>query len=178
MTAATLVLPHERGRGAIGMVAFIATEATLFFALLLSYGYLHARGTPPSLGLPALMTLLLITSSVTLHFAKRSPRLGLVLTLLLGASFLIAQSFEYREYLRIVTPKSGAYGSIFYTITGIHGAHVLLGLLLLSYVMLQARVGLLTPSRHLALRIVSWYWHFVDVVWIAIFSILYLAPRL
>jgi heme/copper-type cytochrome/quinol oxidase subunit 3 len=132
------------------------------------------------------MTLLLISSSVALHLAERAIergratgfRLGMAVTMLLGAGFLLTQSFEYREYLRIVAPSSNAYGSIFYTITGIHGAHVLLGLGLLTFVWFQARAGLLTPSRHQAVRLVSWYWHFVDVVWIVIFSFLYVAPRL
>jgi heme/copper-type cytochrome/quinol oxidase subunit 3 len=178
----------------MGMLSFIATEAALFIALLLSYAYL-SRGQPawppppvtaPRLGLVSVMTLLLLTSSATLHLANRaiergSParlRLGLAVTVLLGAGFLVTQSFEYREYWKIVTPASNAYGSIFYTITGLHGAHVLLGLLLLMFVWLQARAGLFTESRHQPLRLVSWYWHFVDVVWIAIFSILYIAPRL
>lgn len=184
--------PLERGRGAVGMIAFMATEAALFAALFLSYAYL-ARGQPswppagttsPKLGLAGVMTILLLASSATLHLAKRaiehgrSPRLGLSVTVLLGAAFIFTQSREYREYWKVVTPASNSYGSIFYTITGVHGAHVFLGLLLLAYVWLQARAGLFTPSRHQALRIVSWYWHFVDLVWIAIFSVLYVAPRL
>jgi heme/copper-type cytochrome/quinol oxidase subunit 3 len=188
-----IVRPIERGRAALGMIAFIATEAALFAALFLSYWYL-SRGRlswpppplePPKLGLASLMTLLLLSSSAALQWAGAGIRagnlprlrLGLVLTVLLGGSFLVTQVFEYRDYLKHVQPKSGAYGSIFYLITSVHGAHVLVGVLMLCYVGLQARAALFTAQRHQAVRLVSWYWHFVDVVWIGIFAMLYIRPH-
>lgn len=188
-----VVRPIERGRGTVGMMAFIATEAALFVTLFLTYWYL-SRGqlswpppplSPPKLGLAGLMTVLLLSSSGVLHWAGRGIRAGnparlrtgLVLTVLLGVGFLVTQVFEYREYLKHVQPKSGAYGSIFYLITSIHGAHVLCGVLMLVFIALQARAGLFTAHRHHRVRLVSWYWHFVDVVWIGIFAALYIRPH-
>jgi heme/copper-type cytochrome/quinol oxidase subunit 3 len=77
-----------------------------------------------------------------------------------------------------VLPKSGAYGSIFYTITSIHGAHVCIGLLMLLYVGIEAGAQLYTAAHHQPVRLVSWYWHFVDVVWLFIFALLYIRPNL
>jgi heme/copper-type cytochrome/quinol oxidase subunit 3 len=191
---ARIVRPLERGRAQISMTAFIATEAALFICLFLSYWYL-SRGQlawpppplpPPRLGLSSLMTVLLLSSSATLHWGTSGIRAGnqgrlrtgLTVTALLGLAFLITQVFEYREYLKHVAPKGSAYGSIFYTITGIHGAHVLLGALMIVYIGSQARMALYTAERHLPVRLVSWYWHFVDVVWVFIFGILYVRPYL
>ena len=189
-----VVRPIERGRGTIGMAAFIATEAALFFCLFLTYWYL-SRGQlawppppvpAPKLGLTSLMTVLLLSSSAVLHWGssgirvgnQRRLRVGLLLTILLGLGFLVTQVFEYREYLKHVLPKTGAYGSIFYTITSIHGAHVLLGVVMLAYIGSQARSALYSASQHQPVKLVSWYWHFVDVVWIGIFAILYVRPHL
>lgn len=191
---ARIVRPLERARAKIGMIAFIATEASLFVCLFLSYWYL-SRGQlawpppplePPKLGLSSLMTVLLLSSSATLHWAsggirvgnQRRLRTGVLVTFLLGLGFLITQVFEYREYLKHVLPKGSAYGSIFYTITSIHGAHVLLGALMIAYVGSQARAALYTAERHLPVRLVSWYWHFVDLIWVFIFGILYVRPHL
>jgi cytochrome c oxidase subunit III len=189
-----VVRPIERGRGRLGMMAFIATEASLFICLFLSYWYLSRDRLswpppplpPPKLGLTTLMTVLLLSSSAVLHWAGRGIRrgeqgrlrAGLIVTVLLGLAFLVTQVFEYREYLKHVLPKSGAYGSIFYTITSIHGAHVLLGVLMLLYVGLQARARLFTAAHHQPVRLVSWYWHFVDFVWLFIFALLYIRPNL
>jgi heme/copper-type cytochrome/quinol oxidase subunit 3 len=173
------------------MIAFIATEAALFASLFLCYWYL-SRGQPswppppippPKLELAMLMTVLLVSSSAALHWGTTGIRrgdlsrlgFGLLVAPLLGAGFLLTQFFEYREYLRHVLPKSGAYGSIFYTITGIHGAHVLIGVVMLVYAGLQE---LYRPRMHLPARLVSWYWHFVDVVWLGIFAVLYVRPHL
>jgi heme/copper-type cytochrome/quinol oxidase subunit 3 len=182
--------PLEQGRGAWGMLMFIATEASLFVMLLFAYFYLgssHPAWPPelPELGMASLMTVILLSSSVTLHLASNAIRRadhaglvrGVVFTIVLGAMFLAAQAFEYRERWETLTPQTNPYGSIFYTITSVHGAHVLLGLLMLSFIGLRAGRGAFDSEHHLAVRNVSWYWHFVDLVWILIFTTLYLAPR-
>ena len=95
----------------------------------------------------------------------------------LGVAFLCGQAWEYREHWKTLTPQTSPYGSIFYTIISVHGAHVLVGLLLLLFIALGNRSGHFGARHHLAVRNVSWYWHFVDVAWLVIFATLYLVPR-
>lgn len=173
-----------------GMVLLIVTEASLFVYLLFSYFYLGsmARGPWPPSGLPELRLALpntgvLLLSSGAMWWAESGIRrgdetrlrLGLMLTLMLGAVFLGIQLVEYRH--QSFTPATSAYGSLFYTITGFHGAHVAVGLLMLAVVGLRAWLGHFSSRHHLAVTNVSWYWHFVDAVWLAVFTSLYLSPR-
>lgn len=177
--------------GAWGMILLIATEAALFIYLLFSYFYLGsmARGAWPPSGTPELKlalpnTLILLTSSGTMWWAESGIRagkqgrlrIGLLVTLALGIVFLAIQLVEYKG--RPFSPQTGAYGSLFYTITGFHGAHVALGLLMLLFVSWRALLGHFSGERHLAVTNVSWYWHFVDLVWLAVFTSLYLSPRM
>jgi len=96
---------------------------------------------------------------------------------LLGVGFLVLQTLEYGEKLRTMSPMSNAYASTFYTITGFHGAHVAFGLLLLLYTLLRDSLGRIEPERPIVVKVSSLYWHFVDVVWLAILTSLYLSPR-
>ncbi len=176
--------------GAWAMRLVIATEAALFAYLLFSYFYVATTTAahwppsgPPELTLALPNTAILLLSSLTMWFADRSIqgdhdgrlRLGLLLTLLLGLGFLGVQIVEY-SHLKF-TPQTNAYGSLFYTITSFHGAHVAVGLLMIGFVLARAVRGDFTRDRHLAVKVVGWYWHFVDVVWLAVFSSLYLSPR-
>lgn len=186
-------LPASRARtpGAWGMMLLIATEASLFGYLLFSYAYLGsiARGSWPPEGPPALSlvipnTLILLLSSGTMYWAESGIRRGakgrlrggLLLTLLLGLVFLGIQAVEYSE--KSVLPTTNAYASLFYLITGFHGAHVAVGLLMIAVVAVRAVLGHFDARRHEAVTNVSWYWHFVDVVWLAVFTTLYLLPHL
>jgi heme/copper-type cytochrome/quinol oxidase subunit 3 len=177
-----------------GMLLLIATEATLFALLLVSYFYERFEavgpwppdGADPKLLVPAVMTGLLMLSSIPAYLADSSIRRGeverlrlyLASTLLLGAAFLALQAWEYSDELELLRPQTNAYGSLFYTITGLHGAHVIVGLLLLGWVLLWAFRGRYGAHRHLAVEISSLYWHFVHVVWLFVFLSLYLSPRL
>jgi heme/copper-type cytochrome/quinol oxidase subunit 3 len=182
----------EPTTGTMGMVLFILTEATLFTTFLVSYFFLRFQATAlwppdgiesPTLVLPAIMTVVLLSSSIPMHIAdagiRRGSRLrlrvGLLVSFLLGAVFLGLQVFEYAEKLKEFTPQTNAYGSLFFMITGAHGAHVAGGLLLNLWTQVQAGRGFYSRDRHLTVRNVALYWHFVDAVWIAIFSSLYLA---
>jgi len=180
-----------RSPGRLGMMLLIATEASFFVYLLFSYFYLAsmARGSWPPDGNPALRlslpnTIILIVSSGTMWWAeagiKRGQqgrlRLGLLVTLLLGLLFLALQGLEYSH--QKFTPATHAYGSLFFTITGFHGAHVAAGLLMNIFVQARAWAGHFTATRHLALSNVALYWHFVDIVWIIVFLSLYISPRL
>jgi heme/copper-type cytochrome/quinol oxidase subunit 3 len=177
--------------GAWGMALLILTEASLFGYLLFSYFYLAsmARGPWPPAGTPELRlalpnTGILILSSGAMWWAESGIRLGrrgrllggLVLALALGLVFLGIQLVEYSH--QPFGPSTDAYGSLFFTITGFHGAHVAVGLLMIALVALRAGLGHFSASRHLAVTNVTWYWHFVDAVWLAVFASLYLSPRL
>lgn len=188
-----LPLPEAEARspGRLGMALVVATEATFFAFLLFAYFYLAsmAVGAWPPDGAPDLKlalpnTAILIVSSGTMWWAEAGIkkgrqwqlRLGLAATLLLGIIFLALQALEYSN--KTFTPATGAYGSLFFTITGFHGAHVFAGLLMNVVIQIWAWLGQFTTRRHLAVSNIVLYWHFVDVVWIVVFVSLYLAPRL
>jgi heme/copper-type cytochrome/quinol oxidase subunit 3 len=189
------VPPIGRPTGWWGMLVVVLTEATLFAILLASYFYTRFRtagpwppdGQPdPQLLKPVIMTLLLMTSSVTAYLAELGSRTGnrrrlhagLAATFALGLSFLILQGFEYHEKLAELRPSTSAYGSLFYTITGLHGSHVVVGLLILAWTQFFAWRGAYASENHVAVQVSALYWHFVHVVWLFVFAALYLAPRL
>ena len=182
---------HEVGWWA--MVLVCATEAALFAYFIAAYFYLGVSNPAwppagfelPKLEKPLIMTLFLVSSSVVLfiagklreHGRRAAYRIGTSVTVLLGVGFLVFQTLEYREKLRTMSPMSNAYASTFYTITGFHGAHVAFGLLLLLYTLLRDSLGRIEPERPIVVKVSSLYWHFVDVVWLAILTSLYLSPR-
>lgn len=174
-----------------GVVWTIATEGPLFAYFLFSYFYdgLGKYVWPahqPALDIAIPNTVILLASSVVLVWAERGIRagkvtrlrVGLAVTFILGAVFLFLQTVEYRHKLEVLQPGANAYGSLFYTITGFHGAHVFVGLLFNLLVQIWAWMGVFTPRRHQAVSNFALYWHFVDVVWLAVFFCLYLTPRL
>ncbi len=134
-------------------------------------------------GLPFVNTVILVTSSVTVTFAhwalKKNQRLPLqiwlAITVLLGATFLVFQVIEYTEAYRELglTLASGVYGSTFFMLTGFHGAHVTMGTIMLTVMFLRTLKGHFTPDNHFAFEAVSWYWHFVDVIWLFLFTFVY-----
>jgi cytochrome c oxidase subunit 3 len=134
-------------------------------------------------GLPALNTLLLITSSFTVTWAhhalkdnKRAKCIAFMwLTVALGVTFLYCQASEYiHAYThQNLTLGSGVYGSTFFMLTGFHGMHVTLGTLMLIIITLRLMSGHFKPDRHFGFEGVAWYWHFVDVVWIGLFTFVY-----
>jgi cytochrome c oxidase subunit 3 len=134
-------------------------------------------------GIPALNTVLLLTSGVTItlaHWALKARDqaktvLWLAATVLLGAVFLGFQAYEYiHAYSDLnLTLESGVYGSTFFMLTGFHGLHVTIGTVMLLVITLRAAKGHFTPDRHFAFEGVAWYWHFVDVVWLGLFIFVY-----
>jgi cytochrome c oxidase subunit I+III len=173
-----------------GMVLVVATEGAFFAYLLFSYFYLTSMSTnpwpatDPRVALPILNTLILVASSGAVVWAERGIRrdqpdrlrMGLAVAIALGVVFLALQIVEYtREKL---SATHDAYGSLFYTITGFHGAHVFAGLVMLSVVLVRAVRGHFAVGRHEAVSNVALYWHFVDVVWLVVFTSLYITPRL
>ena len=134
-------------------------------------------------GIPAINTLLLLSSGVTVTWAhwglKKNNRsqliLGLAATVTLGVVFLGLQAFEYHHaYTEMgLTLGAGAYGATFFMLTGFHGFHVLVGTTMLIVILLRSMAGHFTPEHHFTFEAVSWYWHFVDVVWVMLFILVY-----
>jgi len=134
-------------------------------------------------GIPAINTLILLSSGVTVtmaHWAlKKSQRQALILwlaaTVALGVLFLFLQIHEYSHaYSEMnLTLHSGIYGTTFFMLTGFHGAHVTLGATMLLVILLRSIKGHFTPEHHFAFEAVAWYWHFVDVVWLGLFVCVY-----
>ncbi|MCF2847636.1 cytochrome c oxidase subunit 3 [Pseudoalteromonas sp. ACER1] len=134
-------------------------------------------------GLPLINTLILLTSSVTIHFAhvaiennKRGAlKVFLSLTVLLGVIFLGLQVYEYMHAYQDLglTLDAGVYGNTFFLLTGFHGMHVTLGTIILFVVLLRIFKGHFTSEKHFAFQAAAWYWHFVDVVWLCLFVFVY-----
>jgi heme/copper-type cytochrome/quinol oxidase subunit 3 len=177
-----------------GMVLLIFTEATFFAILLLSYFYLRFQSGPvwppdgiekPSLTLVSIMTPILVLSSIPMHWADTGIRrgsvgrlrLGLLAVILQGGTFLGLQAVEYHTLLKTYTPKTDAYGSLFFTITGFHGLHVAIGVLLMTWLLVYSFRGRWTAANHQAVANIALYWHFVDLVWLFILTSLYFSPH-
>ncbi len=133
-------------------------------------------------GLPALNTALLLTSGVTLTLAHHALRAGhrnqligwLLATIVLGAAFLGFQILEYgHAYHDGLQMTSGIYGSTFYMLTGFHGFHVTIGVIMLTVILYRVQKGHFDADNHFAFEGVAWYWHFVDVVWLGLFIFVY-----
>ncbi|MDX1634151.1 MAG: cytochrome c oxidase subunit 3 [Marinobacter sp.] len=135
-------------------------------------------------GLPLLNTILLVTSSVTITIAhhalkannRAKVKVWMIATIVLALAFLFFQGEEYVEAYRDLnlTLESGIYGSTFFMLTGFHGAHVLLGTLMLIIMLVRVYKGHFTPDSHFGFEAASWYWHFVDVVWLGLFIFVYI----
>jgi cytochrome c oxidase subunit III len=134
-------------------------------------------------GIPALNTLILLTSGVTVTIAHHALRAGhrgrlalfLALTFILGFTFVTLQAHEYGEAYRELGLRlsTGIYGSTFFMLTGFHGLHVTIGAIMLVIIWLRVLRGHFTPNNHFAFEAVAWYWHFVDVVWLGLFIFVY-----
>lgn len=174
-----------------GMTIFLASEAMLFAGLIAGYVVLRLSSPawPPYPDLPAMPvvltginTVFLIASSFTYHAAEvavkkgRKGTLWLAVTVFLGSLFLGIQAYEwhhmYSEGLWFNT--GGAYGASFFVLTGFHGLHVFLGVLMIAWALIRQLGGAYTAENHTYLVLAGMYWHFVDVVWLLLFTVLYL----
>ncbi len=134
-------------------------------------------------GIPAINTLLLLTSGVTLTWAhhgllhnnRGQLKLGLFLTIALGVVFLGLQGYEYAHAYSDLNVKmtTGIFGSVFYMLTGFHGFHVTVGATMLIVILFRVFAGHFSPDNHFGFEAVAWYWHFVDVVWLLLFVVVY-----
>jgi cytochrome c oxidase subunit III len=172
----------------LGMLLFIISEIMIFGAFFTAYFFIRvAQGDPwpaPGTELPVWVagvnTLILVSSSFTLHWAetavKRGNRFafkaGMLTTFLLGCTFLFIQINEYANIG--FAPQDAAQQTVFYSLTGLHGAHVTIGLLLLLFVTVRAFRGHFSPESHRGVEVPGIYWHFVDIMWIVVYTTVYL----
>ena len=184
--------PIELNRGVYAVWTLITTEAALFVCFFASYYFLGnnkdrwAIDTPPKLTLAFIMLAVLISSSLVMMFGERmvkqqrfvAARFAVFVTVIMGVGFLVIQTFEYRDHWKTLTPFTDSYGSIFYTIVSFHAAHVVMGILLLCYLSILPSYGPSKLPPHRPFRVVSLYWHFVDVIWIFVVLLLYVIPHL
>ncbi len=171
----------------LGMLLFIISEVMIFGAFFTAYFFIRvvnhaawpAHGTELPVAVAGVNTAILLSSSLTMHWALTSVKsgnrfglkAGILSTLLLGMTFLFVQ---INEYVNIgFAPHDTAQGSIFYGLTGLHGAHVFIGLVLLAMVTVRAFRGHFTPEQHRGVEVPGIYWHFVDVMWIVVYSTIY-----
>jgi heme/copper-type cytochrome/quinol oxidase subunit 3 len=173
------------------MVLVIATESTLFLLLLATYFYLRFKtggewppsGRDPSIAKPLLATVVLVASSVPLAFAARAAdrldrsrmRVSLLVGALLGVAFLIFQDVLIHQSLDQFGPRDNAYGSIFYTLLGLHAVHVAVGIVLALWAFL--RTWRLDRTAIVTVKVTTLYWHFVNVIAVLVFLVLYISPR-
>lgn len=180
---------HANGWWAI--ICGILTEAALFAYLLFSYYYFTVQ--PRGYAWPAEMpnfklslpdTIILLISSGTMWWAERGARqglrtrqvVGLAITFILGVIFVVIQVFEWKAKSFSVT--SSAYGSLYFTVTGFHMAHVVLGLIILLPLTVWSGLGYFGPQRSSPISVGAIYWHFVDAVWLTVFFTFYITPYL
>jgi heme/copper-type cytochrome/quinol oxidase subunit 3 len=170
-----------RRQARFGMALFLLSEAVFFFMLIAAFVYFRGTSLPIAaanlkLGTSALYTAALLASSFTMWRAAlgSATRVWLTATIVLGAVFLFGQTSEYlRLFRQNITISQSLFGTTFFTVTGLHGLHVLVGIVLLV-ALVPLRAPGFESTQSLALETVSLYWYFVDAVWIAIFSVVYL----
>ena len=178
-------------RQTLGIYIFIVSEVMLFGAFFAAYFFIRVVANdgpwPPDpyelpVAVAGVNTAILVSSSFTVHWAlegvkrgnRRALTMGMAATWLLGATFLFIQM---NEYVHIgFSARDGAFGSIFYSLTGLHGAHVFVGLLLLTFANIRIWRGHFGPEEkdHLGVEVPGIYWHFVDVMWIVVFTTVYI----
>jgi len=175
----------------LGMFLFIASEAMLFGSFFAAYFFVRvvnpsapAEWPPEPYHFPVFVaginTTILVTSSFTMHWAlqsiKRNQRpaflAGMVLTFLMGLAFLLTQIIEYLNVG--FNTGAGAWASVFFCLTGLHGAHVAIGLTLLGIVIVRGFRGHYSPEHHHGVELSGIYWHFVDIMWIVVYTAVYL----
>ena len=172
----------------LGMLLFIISEVMVFGAFFTAYFFIRvsvgnpwpAPGTKLPVEVAGVNTAILVSSSFTMHWAqtaiKRGNRFalkaGMLTTFALGATFLFVQINEYANIG--FAPQDAAQQTIFYSLTGLHGAHVLIGLILLLIVNIRSFRGHYSPEEHRGVEVPGIYWHFVDIMWIIVYTTVYI----
>ena len=177
-----------------GMASFLVSEVAFFVTLIVTYvammGHDIVGPTPAeALTLPIVLlsTICLIASSVTIHAAERAIENGaagrfralLAATILLGIVFLVLTGFEWHDLIfdKHLTISRSLFGTTYYTLVGFHALHVTVGVIAMLVVFSPTATGSMLKERQTGVKLVAWYWHFVDAVWIVVFFVVYIASR-
>ena len=179
-------------RGPVGILLFILAESSLFAVFVAAYVYYIGRSlTGPTprevLEFPTLMTVCLLSSSLTVHLAGRALANGAtarflrywLATILLGAAFLAGTAREWYELITVhhLTIRTNLFGSTYYALVGLHASHVIAGMLMMLIVAAFGLTGRVRPDHAERVDVISIYWHFVDVVWIVVVTVVYIVGR-
>jgi cytochrome c oxidase subunit III len=198
MSATPIMMPDRQlkwelpSRGHVAMFALIVAEAAIFTIFVVAYiFYLGKSLTGPQpkdvLAVPIFYTICLLSSSVTIHLAGHALRQGKIGrfrawwfgTIVLGAAFLFGTAQEWRRliYQEGLTISTNLFGTTYYSLVGLHGFHVIVGLICLSTVMAFTLFGDIQQQHTYRIDVLSLYWHFVDVVWVVVFTVVYIIGR-
>ena len=183
------ILPH---RGPVAMISLIIAESAIFTIFIIAYIYYLGKslsGPYPRdvLEMPVFSSVCLLSSSVTIHFAVAALRKGVMrtfagwwfATLALGAIFLGETGREWYHliYEKGLTISTNLFGTTYYSLVGLHASHVTVGLVFLTIGMICALLGKVQPEHHERADVFSLYWHFVDGVWVVVFTVVYVIGR-
>ena len=182
-----------------GMLAFLCSEVAFFSTLIVAYIVVYGRDSQPgglggpapaaalSVALACGTTLCLLASSATIHLADRALRTGrhstfirlLAATIALGALFLCGTAYEWIDLIgtQHLTISRNLFGTTFYTLVGFHALHVTIGVIVMMIVLGLSLHSQQSEKNHASVELVSWYWHFVDVVWVVVFGLVYVLPH-
>jgi cytochrome c oxidase subunit III len=198
MSAASVPIPEASmrwslpSRGVVGMYCVIAAESAIFTIFVVAYIFYLGKslsGPQPKdvLRVPIVYTICLLSSSLTIHFAARLLRNGNVCafalwwlaTIGLGATFLTGTGLEWRHliYDEGLTIQTNLFGTTYYSLVGLHAFHVTVGLLMLAAVLIFAMLGFVKQKHAERVEVLSLYWHFVDAVWVVVFTVVYVIGR-
>ncbi len=179
-------------RGTVGMACLIVAESAIFIIFVVAYIFYIGKsltGPTPAqvLELPILGTVCLLSSSITIHFAVSALRKGnlrsftaqLAATVVLGAIFLLstAQEWHHLIYDEGLTIQTNLFGTTYYALVGLHASHVIVGLIMLALVLVFALMGRVREEHSEKFETLSLYWHFVDAVWVVVFTVVYVLGR-
>jgi len=179
-------------RGPVGILLFILAESSIFAVFVAAYLYYIGKSlTGPTprevLEFPVLMTVCLLSSSVTVHVAIRALRRGAtarflgfwIATIILGVAFLAGTAREWYQLITVhhLTIRTNLFGSTYYALVGLHASHVIAGLVMLLIVAAFGLAGRVRPDHVERADVISIYWHFVDVVWIVVVTVVYIIGR-
>ena len=186
------IMLNRPARGRVGMFGLIAAEAAIFTIFVVAYlFYVGKSFTGPMprdvLSVPIFYTICLLSSSLTIHLAVKALRRGNVrvfgdwwlVTIALGAAFIYGTAMEWHRliYHDGLTISTNLFGTTYYSLVGLHGFHVVVGLLALSMVMVFTLLGNVGSEQAERVDVLSLYWHFVDAVWVIVFTVVYVAGR-
>jgi cytochrome c oxidase subunit III len=195
VSAATVTLKDEAqnlDRGKVGLICLLLTEVALFSVFITAYLFFLGKsetGPYPAdvLVVPVWGTICLLSSSLTVEVAVRGLRAKAIprfqiwmgVTILLGAEFLRQTGIEWRKLINVdgLTISTNVFGTTYYSLVGLHACHVVIGLTLLLLVFLLGLRGSRLLPHHHRIELLSWYWHFVDAVWVVVFTVVYIIGR-